>query len=94
MNQVKYGQANKNASYASVPRHSFCSIQSVTESTVQGAIRSEWQALYKDCNAVMSTQTRSRRASRKALIRGVRPLGKGAAIPGESCLAAKRFPTR
>jgi len=111
----------------------------VTESTVQGAIRSEWHALYKGYNTgngyarmasfaarktpygfacpAMSAQTRSRRASRKALIRSagnagqtvfgvsrkkpgrsaaarVSPLGKDAAIPGEACLTAKRFPTR
>jgi len=55
---------------------------------------SEWQALDKDCNAVMQPQGRSRRASRKALIRCVIALGRGMAMTCEPCLAAKRFPAR
>ncbi|MBU1187927.1 MAG: hypothetical protein KKC01_02750 [Gammaproteobacteria bacterium] len=64
------------------------------EAAVSGAIRSEWQALDKDCNAVMQPQGRSRRASRKALICCVMALGHGVAMTCEPCLAAKRFPTR
>jgi len=36
----------------------------------------------------------SLRAGREAVIRGVMPLAKGWAIPGEACLAANRFPAR
>ena len=79
----------------SVLRHSFCNFQSVTESTVQGAIRSEWHALYKDCNAALSTQTRSRRASPNkptiALVRGARPLGTGAPFPARPALPQSTF---
>ncbi|MBU1189369.1 MAG: HipA N-terminal domain-containing protein [Gammaproteobacteria bacterium] len=64
------------------------------EAAVQDAIRSEWQALDKDCNAVMLPQVRSRRASRKALIRCVMALGHGMAMTCEPCRAAKHFPTR
>ena len=42
----------------------------------------------------MSVQARSRRASRRAFICGVVSLGKDAAIPCETGLAAKRSPTR
>ena len=42
----------------------------------------------------MSVQARSRRASRRAFICGVLSLGKDAAIPCETGLAAKRSPTR
>ncbi|GAB4198641.1 MAG: hypothetical protein Tsb002_33750 [Wenzhouxiangellaceae bacterium] len=52
------------------------------------------RALDKGCNAAMLAQAYSRRASRKALIGGVSSLGKDPAIPGETCLAAKRFATR
>ena len=57
---------------------------------VQGALRSEWQALYQQRNAAMAAQALSLRASQGAAIRGVMPLGKGRAIPGEACLAANR----
>jgi len=61
---------------------------------VQGALRSEWQALHKARNAAMAVQARFLRASREAVIRGVMPLEKGRAIPCEACLAANRFLAR
>ncbi len=61
---------------------------------VQGALRSEWPALYQQRNAAMAPQARSLRASQEAVIRGVMPLGKGWAIPGEACLAANHFLAR
>jgi len=41
---------------------------------VQGALRSEWLALYQERNAAMAAQARSLRASQEAVIRGVMPL--------------------
>ena len=61
---------------------------------LQGAVRSEWLALYKDWNTAIASPKDSRRASQEALIRYVMPLGKGATIPSEPCLAAKRFLAR
>ena len=61
---------------------------------VQGALRSEWPALYQQRNAALAAQARSLRASQEAAIRGVMPLGKDLAIPGEASLAANRFLAR
>jgi len=61
---------------------------------VQGALRSEWPALFQQRNAAMAAQARSILASQEAVIRGVMPLGKGWAIPCEACLAANRFLAR
>ena len=61
---------------------------------MQGAIRREWHALYKDRNTAMASWGRSLRASQEAAIRYVMPLGKDAAIPGEASLAANRFLVR
>ena len=69
------------------PRHSFCYIQSVNESTVQGAIRSAG-------NAGQAVFCASRKKPGRSAAARVSPLGKDAAIPGEACLAAKRFPAR
>lgn len=52
------------------------------------------RALDKSCNAEMQSQARSRRASRKALIRCVMALANEMTITCEPCLAAKRFLTR
>ena len=79
---------------ASVPRHQSCDIQSAPVPPVQGALRSEWPALYQQRNTALAAQARSLRASQEAAIRGVMPLGKGWAIPCEPCLAADRFLTR
>ncbi len=79
---------------ASVPRHQSCDIQSAPVLPEQGALRSEWPALYQQRNAALAAQARSLRASQEAAIRGVMPLGKGWAIPCEPCLAADRFLTR
>jgi len=84
---------NHNAA-SSVPRHQSCNIQSAPLPAVQGALRSEWPALYKERNAAMAAEARSLRASQEAVIRGVMPLGKGWAIPCEACLAANRFLAR
>ena len=78
----------------SVPRHQSCNIQSAPLPTVQGALRREWPALYKERNAAMAAEARSLRASQEAVIRGVMPLGKGWAIPCEASLAANRFLAR
>ncbi len=78
----------------SVPRHQSCNIQRAPALPVQGALRSEWRALYQQRNAAMAAQALSLRASQEAVIRGVMPLGKGWAIPCEACLAANRFLAR
>ena len=53
----------------------------VADEPRQGAVRREWQALFKDCNAVLAHLGRSLRASREALVRGVAPLDKGLPLP-------------
>ena len=67
-------------------------LQSAPVLPVQGALRSEWPALYQQRNAALAAQARSLRASQEAAIRGVMPLGKGWAIPCEAC--GYRFLTR
>ena len=77
-----------------MPRHPSCDIQSVPVPPVQGALRSEWPALYQERNAAKAA-ARSLRANQEAVIRCAMPLGKGWAIPCEaSCLAANRFLAR
>ena len=61
---------------------------------MQGALRSEWPALYQERNAAVAAPARSLRASQEAVIRGVMPLGKGWAIPCAAGLAANRFLAR
>jgi len=50
-------------------------------------------SLAKVRNAGLTSKGDSLWASQEAVIRGVMPLGKGAAIPCEACLAANRFLT-
>ena len=53
---------------------------------MQGAIRSEWLALYKGRNAAMSSWGRSLRAGTEVAIRCVVPLGKGEPFPARHAL--------
>ena len=43
-------------------------MQSVPNRPRQGAVRREWHALYKDCNAALADLGRSLRASQEAVI--------------------------
>jgi hypothetical protein len=43
-------------------------MQSVPNRPRQGAVRREWHALYKDCNAALAHLGRSLRASQEAVI--------------------------
>ncbi|GAB4113737.1 MAG: hypothetical protein Tsb0027_01340 [Wenzhouxiangellaceae bacterium] len=88
------GEMDVRLLYLVYPAGNTVTFRARPEAAVQDAIRSQWQALDKDCNAVMQPQGRSHRASRKALIRCVMALGHGMAMTCEPCLAAKRFPTR
>ena len=54
--------------------------------TRQGAVRREWRALVKDCNAVLASMLRSLRAGREAVARGVAPLGKDSPFPAQRAL--------
>ena len=54
--------------------------------SVQGPIRSEWPALYKDRNAAMALKERSLWAGQEAVIRCVVPLGKGRPFPARQAL--------
>lgn len=51
-------------------------------------------SLFEACNAAMVVRARSFRARQNAAIRGVMPVGKGAAIACQACLSAKRFLSR
>ncbi len=58
---------------------------------MQGALRSEWPALYKERNAAVAAQARSLRAARKGVIRGVVALEKGTPFPASHALRLTPF---
>ncbi len=60
----------------------------------QGAVRREWHALFKDCNAVPGHLGRSLRARRETVIRFVAPFDKGQVIACKARRATNRFASR
>ncbi len=53
---------------ASTPSMIYLRVQSVPNRPRQGAVRREWRALYKDCNAELAYLGHSLRASQEAVI--------------------------
>ncbi|MBS1269725.1 MAG: hypothetical protein MAG794_00676 [Gammaproteobacteria bacterium] len=67
--------------------------------TFRACLRRQWKArsavngpvLYQERNAPMVAQARSLRAARKAVLRGVMSLGKGAPFPARQALRLTAF---